>query len=532
VAVGPHWAPAAQARPLEFHLTFDPAVCRAPFTGRVYVMLSRQAPGDLPAGPNWFRPEPLFAQDVWAWQPGASLVLGPEALGYPVKMPELPRGAYVVQAVMDFDRGERSFSAAEGNAYSRPVRLALDGRETGPVPLRIDRVYRAHSFVETERVRLVDVESRLLTAFHGRPTRMRAGVVLPASFWREPGRRYPVVYEVPGFGGTHFGAFAAARANATDVAGVEMLWVVLDPGCRLGHHACADSANNGPRARALVEELIPYIEWRFRGSGVPEGRFVTGHSSGGWSSLWLQVRYPDHFNGVWSTAPDPVDFRDFQGIDLTRPGANVFRDGAGRPRPLARRGGRPVLFFQGFSDMEEVMGHGGQLGSFEAVFSPRGADGRPRRLWDRATGAVDPEVARAWEAYDIRLVLERHWQALGPRLEGKLHVYVGGEDTFYLNGAVALLRESLGRLGSDAAVEVFPGRDHGNLLDGQLRRRIAREMAGRWQQARARFGGGGRLAPRVEDPTRGASGPLRGGGRLAPRVEDPTRGASGPLRDG
>jgi hypothetical protein len=265
-----------------------------------------------------------------------------------------------------------------------------------------------------------------------------------------------------------------------------MLYVVLDPSCRHGHHVFADSANNGPCGRALVEEFIPALEKRFRAVGKPQGRFVTGHSSGGWSSLWLQVTYPDTFNGVWSTAPDPVDFRDFQKINLYRAGVNMFRDETGRPRPLARRDGEPVLWYKGFSDMEEVMGHGGQLASFEAVFSARGPDGRPRRLWDRKTGAVDRQVAKGWEKYDIRLVLERNWKRLAPKLAGKLHVYMGADDTFYLEGATVLLKEALKKLGSDAKVELFPGRDHGSLLkaDLKLRERIAREMAARVKAAK------------------------------------------------
>jgi hypothetical protein len=366
------------------------------------------------------------------------------------------------------------------------------------VALTIDQVYHERPFQETGQVKLVEIESRLLTAFHGRPTRLRAGVVLPASFQDHPEKRYPVVYEVPGFGGNHFMAFGRAGQKITDVAGVEMLWVVLDPACRLGHHVFADSANNGPCGRALVEELIPAVETKYRGIGAPGARFVTGHSSGGWSSLWLQVSYPDFFGGVWSTAPDPVDFRDFQRIDLYRPGQNMFTDAEGKDRPIARRGKRPVLYYKPFSDMEVVMGHGGQLGSFEAVFSPRGPDGRPRRLWDRATGAVDPEVARCWERYDIRLVLERNWKTLGPKLAGKLHVYVGDEDTFYLEGAVVLLKEALKRLGSDAVVELFPGRHHGNLVDRKLRERIAREMAEQFRRARVK-----RWGPTGPDPARG-----------------------------
>jgi pimeloyl-ACP methyl ester carboxylesterase len=227
----------------------------------------------------------------------------------------------------------------------------------------------------------------------------------------------------------------------------------------------------------LVKELVPAIEAKFRAIGTPAARFVTGHSSGGWSSLWLQATYPDFFGGVWSTAPDPVDFRDFQRINIYKPGANMFFDEEGKRRPIARSGGKPVLFYKPFSDMEDVIGHGGQLSSFEAVLSPRSPNGQPCKLWDRRTGKIDPEIAKAWEKYDIRLVLERNWNTLGPKLAGKLHVYMGGEDTFYLEGATRLLKESLTNLGSDAKVEIFPGKDHGSLMDLALRQRIAREMA-------------------------------------------------------
>jgi pimeloyl-ACP methyl ester carboxylesterase len=208
----------------------------------------------------------------------------------------------------------------------------------------------------------------------------------------------------------------------------------------------------------------------------PRARLLTGHSSGGWSSLWLQVTYPDVFGGTWSTSPDPVDFRDFQRIDLYAAGENMFRDRKGERRPIARMGKIPALWYDDFTRMDDVIGWGGQLGSFEAVFSPLDPDGRPRKLWDRSTGAVDPAVARAWEAYDIRLVLERNWPTLGPKLKGKLRVITGDVDTFYLEGAVKLLKESLDRLGSDAKVEIIPNRDHSTLLDPALATRLDREM--------------------------------------------------------
>lgn len=483
-------APAVRAdeqRPLEFHLTFPKTALAEPFTGRVYVLLSRQPLRTLPAGPNWFKPEPFFAVDIAGWKPDEPLVVGAAALGYPAGLAKLPKGTWSVQAVMDLDRGARSFSHGDGNLYSKPLRQDLDPVTAGAVRLVLDQVHRLPAFKETERVKLVDIESRLLSAFHGRPMRLRAGVVLPKTYATRKDHVYPTVYEIPGFGGTHTLAHFAAMRNATEVAGVEMLYVVLDPSCRLGHHVFADSANNGPVGRALVEELIPHIEAHYRALRNPRGRFLTGHSSGGWSSLWLQVAYPDFFGGTWSTAPDPVDFRDFQKVNLYEPGVNLFTDEAGQPRPLARKGGKPVIHYRPFSDMEVVMGRGGQLFSFEAVFGPKGPDGRPRPLWDRATGKVDGDVAKAWERYDIRLVLERGWRTLGPKLRGKVRVYMGSEDNFYLEGATILLKQSLKALGSDAVVELFPGRDHGTLLDPALRRRIAREMA---EQYRKHFADG------------------------------------------
>jgi hypothetical protein len=467
---------AADAKPLEFRVTFDRAVSDKPFTGRVYVMLTKAEQAEPRFGPNWFKPEPIFARDVKDWKPGESLVIGgANAIAFPDPLAKLPKATYSAQAVLDLDRGERNFSTAPGNGYSKPVRQELDPVSAGPVALVIDQVVTPRTFEQTDRVKLAEVESKLLSDFHKRPVKMRAGVILPKSFATEPKRRYPVVYEIPGFGGTH--SMAHLRTGRTDVAGVEMIWVVLDPSCRLGHHVFADSANNGPCGRALVEEFIPFIEKQFRGLATPAARFVTGHSSGGWSSLWLQVTYPDVFGGVWSTAPDPVDFRDFQRINVYRPGVNMFVDDQGERRPIARSGGKPSLFFQPFSDMDRITGHGGQLDSFDAVFSPRGADGKPRSLWDRDTGAVDADVARHWEKYDIRLILQNNWKALGPKLAGKLHVCVGSEDTFYLDGAVVLLKESLTKLGSDAVVEVVPGRNHGNLIDAARREQMNKEMA-------------------------------------------------------
>ena len=235
-----------QAEPLEFYLSFDGKTRAEPFTGRVHVLLSKQNASGPPTGPNWFRPQPMLARDVHAWKPGDNLVVGADALAYPQPLAKLEKGTYWALAVMDLDRGHRSFGAAPGNIYSEPKQIELDAATTGPVNLVLDRVVKERPLAETDRVKLVEINSGFLAAFHCQAMKMRAAVVLPKSFNEDPKKRYPVIYEIPGFGGTHGAAFRMVELNPTDIAGVEMLYVVLDPSCSNGHHVFADSANNGP----------------------------------------------------------------------------------------------------------------------------------------------------------------------------------------------------------------------------------------------------------------------------------------------
>lgn len=428
-------------------------------------------------GPQWFNTEPFIALDVADWQPGAVCELStgdPALLTYPKDFGNVDLTGYRAQAVARFNPWERTVGTGEGNGYG-PV-ITLDGDVT-TVDLRIDALVGPTPFPESEWTKELVVRSELLSRFFKRDVVMRAAVVLPASYESNSEQHYPTVFVIPGFGGTHRDGIHNRPVEEHNPHGIEFLRVFLDPTCPLGHHVFADSANNGPVGQALIEELIPEFDRRFRSVAEPRGRFLTGHSSGGWSSLWLQVTYPDFFAGVWSTSPDPVDFRDFQRINIYRRGENAYVDPDGERRPLARAGHQVLLWYDDFDWMEHVLGTGGQLASFEAVFSPQGDDGRPRRLWDRETGVIDPDVARTWEAYDIRLVLERNWSELGPKLKGKLHVYTGDEDTFYLDGAVVLLKELLDRLGSDAVVEIQPGKDHGSILTPELRDRFRLEMA-------------------------------------------------------
>lgn len=477
------WSAAADAAAPVFRIALDPAVRSESFSGRVYVLLSRE--GDPRFGPRWFGTEPFLSLDVADWSPGTTRDLQPGAPGvltYPRYWDDVDLRGYRAQAVARFNPFERKVGVGAGNGFG-PI-LTLRGAGPATVELRIDRTVAPREFSETAWVKLLRVRSGLLSEFHGREVFLQAAVTLPASYSTHPDRRYPTVFVIPGFGGTHHDALSGGPSPPEPTTGVEFLRVLINPSCPLGHHVCADSDNNGPVNRALREELIPAFDRAYRSIARPGARFLTGHSSGGWSSLWMQITAPDEFGGVWSTAPDPVDLRDFQRIDVYRSGENMYVDRWGQRRPIARVGGRAALWYEDFAWMEHVAGYGGQLHSFEAVFSERGPDGKPRLLWDRLTGEIDPAVGQTWKRYDIRLVLEQNWEILGPKLSGKLHVFMGSEDTFYLDGATQLLKESLAGLGSDAVVEIHAGKDHSTLMSPELRARIWREMAETWLRNR------------------------------------------------
>lgn len=341
---------------------------------------------------------------------------------------------------------------------------------------------------ETENVKHFRMRSTLLSDFWGRDMFLEAGVVLPPG--HDPARdRLPVCYNIHGFGGNHTGAWRRAPRLLRAMGQgnyPRLLYVFPNAQFPLGHHEFADSVNNGPWGRAFTTELVPAIEKRFGGAGTPNRRFLTGHSSGGWSSLWLQVTYPDLFGGTWSTAPDSVDFRDFTGIDVYR-FDNAYVDPAGKPIQLMRRGKKWIRTIKEFVEREiSRREYGGQFASFDAVFSPRGEDGRPMPLFDRKTGKIDRFVAKSWEKYDIGLILKRNWKTLGPKLAGKINVYMGTLDTFRLEGATKLMKADLEKLGSDAVILLVEGRSHGSLFNPHdehwpkgMMERIHREMAAR-----------------------------------------------------
>jgi S-formylglutathione hydrolase FrmB len=462
------------------NITFPVEALATPFSGRVVVFFG-PANGEPRFGPDWFSPSPMLGQDVKGAKPGVQFTVDSDkAITFPREFSTAKAGTYQVQAVLDRNLGGRTVGNSPGNLYSKPKTVEFDPLKPLALDLICDQVVVEQKFRDTELVKEFKLESKLLSAFYGRPTWMKAAVALPEGY--EQGQKYPVMYEVPGFGGTHFGWSGRKTVGGTVRAGEKFIGVLLNPDCPTGHSVFADSANNGPWGAALTQELIPALEKAYPAVGQPAGRFVGGHSSGGWSSLWLQVTYPDFFGGVWSTSPDQVDFRAFQIPNLYLDSSNMFFKSDGTRVPIARVGDKPVLFTQDFSDMERPLGRGEQLGSFEGVFSPKEKDGQPASLWDRKTGAFDPLVVKAFEKFDISLILRKNWATLGPKLVGKVHVYMGDTDTFYLDGAVRLLQKELKALGSDAMVEIFPG-DHGSVMTKALRDRIDLEIAQAWKKA-------------------------------------------------
>jgi hypothetical protein len=259
-----------------------------------------------------------------------------------------------------------------------------------------------------------------------------------------------------------------------------MIWVFLDESSPTGTHEFADSVNNGPWGQALTTELIPELESHYRMDGRTKGRFLNGHSSGGWATLWLQTRYPKMFGGTWSTSPDPSDFHDFTGVDLYAANANIYRKPDGSAYPLVRDHDKVLGTFEQFSRLERVLGaYGGQLASFDWVFSPRGKDGRPVPMFNRDTGAIDPAVVAYWrDHYDIAYRLQQQWPQLKADLNGKIHLYVGTADTFYLDGAAHKLQTVLDGLHAKSEFHFLPNRTHFDLyVQGTDRQALLKQIS-------------------------------------------------------
>lgn len=422
----------------------------------------------------------IFSEDVQNAGAGSAIALERDAAGYPAGLDALPSGTYYVMALLDWD-GTYAYSGVSSGMYVSAV-SRVQIRPGTRVTIELTRpAFGRHSYPYGAQIQSLEIPSPQLSAFWHTATSLHAVVLLPPGYAQDA-QRYPVVYVIHSFrNSAQAQAFESSPDNfnapallAQMRAGTlpKMIFVFPDARSRFGHTEFADSANNGPWGAAFVRDLVPYVERTYRVR--QRAQFLTGHSSGAWSALWLQVRYPKLFAGAWAVSPDPVDFRSFLGTDIYARGANAYRGPQGE-KPFERAGTRTVLTVREAARLESVEGaEGGQLASFEAVFSPRAADGMPQPLFDRRTGTIDPRVAQAWRSYDISAILARHDRALLSELRGKLHIIVGSRDNYFLN-------EPAQRLAANVPAQIVTttivaGRNHFDMYRDGLTNRIVEQM--------------------------------------------------------
>ncbi|HKI21095.1 MAG TPA: alpha/beta hydrolase-fold protein, partial [Isosphaeraceae bacterium] len=310
----------------------------------------------------------------------------------------------------------------------------------------------------------------------------------------QPERRYPVRVHSGGYGAR----FTEVGPMMTPGAGFHRAWMAgdtppmilihLDGAGLLGDPYQVDSANHGPYGAAITRELIPAVEKEFRGIGQGQARFLDGGSTGGWAALALQIFYPQLFNGAWAFCPDSVDFRSFELVNIYDD-ENSYTNRHGFERPAARDVSGEVRFTMRHEcQIENVLGRGdswtcsgGQWGAWNATYGPRGQGGRPVPLWHPITGAIDHKAAEHWKAYDLRRVLESNWTELGPKLKGKLHIWVGEADDYFLNNAVHRLDAFLSRARPhyEGSISYGPGQGHCwmGISQSTMMKQMARRLA-------------------------------------------------------
>lgn len=439
----------------EIDASFSSSVYDKPFTGKVIVYLSKEnkEPKDGDVGIEKF---PCFSVDAKNVKPGEAIVINDSATSYPTRLSDIERGEYYVQVVWDRNLGGRSIAMSPGNLLNPAIKINLthdlDKKFT---IVATEKIPDPSPFSETDYIKQLKVPSKLLSDFQHKPMTVDAAVMLPKEYLTEPDRKFPVLFMVSGYGGDYH-QLSAYPKPGRDVDSIPFITVFLDGNCPLGHSVYANSVNNGPWGDALTSEFIPALENQFRCNGA---HLLTGHSSGGWTVLWLQTHYPKVFDGCWSSSPDPVDFRRFQKINLYED-ENMFYDADSALRSVATVAGRiPWASMKDFYQMENVVYRGEQMHSFDAVFSDKGIDGNPQTICNPITGEIDTTVFAHWKQYDISLYLRENWDKLNGDLDGKVRVSVGKQDNFLLNYAVALLETEMKNLGSSFEFEYYPG-DH------------------------------------------------------------------------
>ena len=497
-------AGAQDKRPgIRFEISFVDSLEKRPVTGRMFVAISPTADMEprIAAYNSARRRDarvPFFAADVDQLQPAAAAVIDATSIGFPyMSLDQLPAGDYYVQAVfnvytqfhrsdghilwahMDQWEGQR-WGFSPGNFLSETQRVHLDPKQSQTVTISLTKIIPPIEVPkDTEWVKRIKFQSKILSAFWGHPFYLGATVLLPKGYAEQPNVHYPVVYQQshftldPAFDFTTEQAtgpdvFAAMRKQAAGEreSGYDfykswssdnfprMIAVIFQhPTPYFDDSYAVNSANNGPYGDAIMQELIPYLEEHFRMIRKPYARVLTGCSTGGWESLALQVYHPEFFGGTWTLYPDPVDFRKY-GLMNAYDDDNAFippNAPFNAPERMFQQtpDAQPVGSTRQISQMEFASGthdrSGAQIDIWDATYGPVGNDGYPKPLWDHLTGKVDNSIAFYMRdhGYDLRQYIETNWPKIGPQLVGKLRIYCGDMDHFYLAGAVYLLEDFL-----------------------------------------------------------------------------------------
>ncbi len=478
--------------------------------GRLLVMLStnatREPRFDVTDALNT---QLVFGVDAENWNGNvAKVVNNANGFGYPKRyMKEVPAGEYYVQVLlhkyetfhrkdghvvkMPMDRGEgQQWNRAPGNLYSKPIRIKFDPKGTSLVKLSLDQIIPPiEEPKDTKYIKHIKIQSKLLTEFWGRPMFLGAHILLPEGFDEHPNVKYPLAIfhghfpeDFDGFRTTppdenlktdeynaRFKIYGYNKIVQQEAYDFYKMWTGKDFPRVLAieiQHACqfyddsyaVNSENIGPYGDAITYELIPEIEKRFRGIGEGWARFTYGGSTGGWEALAVQVKYPDQYNGCYAACPDPIDFRAFTTVNIYEDKNAYWYES--QFKKLAKPGHRDYLgqvsaTVQEMNMRELALGtktrSGQQFDIWEAVYSPVGKDGYPKRIWDKETGVIDKEVANYWkENYDLAYIMKRDWAKNGEKWKGRIHIYCGDMDNYYLNNAVYLTEEMLKSLSNPA----------------------------------------------------------------------------------
>ena len=462
-----------------FEVVVPRAAHRTPITGRAYVIISRAPASDLRNAFGFPEQQcPFFGQDMVRVRAGDTTLIDTESAGYPLNsLRDLPAGDYSVQAFVNvytrFPRADghviwahmdqwegQQLNSSPGNLYSDVRRVHLDPARGYSVRLEASHVNPPIEMPpDTRWVKHLRLQSRLLTRFWGVPIYIGATILLPAGYNQHPGQHYPVIYEQGHFtldpplsmrmqSGTQpwqqeayrtFQAWSGPRFPRMIAVSFQHPTPYYDDSYAV------NSANNGPYGDALMQELIPYIETHFRIIRQPWARVLTGGSTGGWESLALQLYHPRFFGGTFAGYPDPIDFHHYQLVDIYRD-KDAFTPPCSpvdRERPFTRNEeGQVQETERQMSQLEEALGSHGrsgqQLDAWMSVFAPAGHDGYPQPLWNLHTGAIDPHVAASMRehGYDLEAYLAKQWTRISAQLTGKIFLWVGDMDSYYLNLAV------------------------------------------------------------------------------------------------